>query len=287
MENLPTASPDGKWLAYFSMKRPTYEADRQVLMLRDLATGQVRALTEAWDRSVASIAWGANGKTIYVTADDTQETPAFSVDVASGKVTRLTQEGHVSSLNVTPKGLVLAMNSLTAPDDFYLLAGKKTTRLTSVNASKLAGIDMPTVTRFSFAGANNDTVWGYAGEAGRPRRRREGARRIHGPWRPAGIEQQQLVLSLEPRGVRRRRLWPGCGRFPRVDRLRPGLQRRDPRQLGRLAARGSAKGLAAATTKFTWLDGDNACALGASYGGYMMNWFEGKWPDSVQMHRPA
>ena len=38
-DNLPTASPDGKWLAYFSMKRPGYEADRQVLMLwRDLAT---------------------------------------------------------------------------------------------------------------------------------------------------------------------------------------------------------------------------------------------------------
>jgi len=161
-DNLPTASPDGKWLAYFSMKRPGYEADRQVLMLRDLATGQVRALTESWDRSIASIAWSANGRTIYVTADDTQETPAFSVEVASGKVTRLTQEGHVSSISVTPKGLVLAMNSLTAPDDFYLLSGKKTARLTSVNATKLAGIDLPSVTRFSFTGANNDTVWGYA-----------------------------------------------------------------------------------------------------------------------------
>ncbi len=39
------------------------------------------------------------------------------------------------------------------------------------------------------------------------------------------------------------------------------------------------KGLAAATSKFAWLDADNACALGASYGGYMMNWIEGKWPD--------
>ncbi|MFA6608234.1 MAG: prolyl oligopeptidase family serine peptidase, partial [Sphingomonas sp.] len=28
-----------------------------------------------------------------------------------------------------------------------------------------------------------------------------------------------------------------------------------------------------------WLDADNACALGASYGGYMMNWIEGNWPD--------
>ena len=42
-DNLPTVSPDGRTLAYFAMARPGYEADRQVLKLRDLATGQVRA----------------------------------------------------------------------------------------------------------------------------------------------------------------------------------------------------------------------------------------------------
>ena len=39
------------------------------------------------------------------------------------------------------------------------------------------------------------------------------------------------------------------------------------------------KGLAAALAKYTWLDGAHACALGASYGGYMMNWIEGNWSD--------
>ena len=61
-DNLPTVSPDGRTLAYFAMARPTYEADRQVLMLRDLATGTVRPLTQAWDRSVGSIAWAPDGR---------------------------------------------------------------------------------------------------------------------------------------------------------------------------------------------------------------------------------
>jgi dipeptidyl aminopeptidase/acylaminoacyl peptidase len=39
------------------------------------------------------------------------------------------------------------------------------------------------------------------------------------------------------------------------------------------------KGLAAAVERFAWLDGDRACALGASYGGYMVNWIAGQWPD--------
>lgn len=279
MENLPTASPDGKWLAYFSMKRPGYEADRQVLMVRDLATGRVRALTEGWDRSVASIAWAANGKTIYVTADDTQETPAFAIDTASGKVTRLTQQGHVSSLTVTPKGLVLAMNSLTAPDDFYLLAGKKTTRLTSVNASKLADIEMPTVTRFSFAGANNDTVWGYAVK---PAGLAEGAKvpvayMVHGG--PQGSSNNSWSYRWNPA------VFAGAGYglvavdFHGSTGYGQAFSDAIRDNWGGWPLEDLQKGLAAATTKFTWLDGDNACALGASYGGYMMNWFEGKWPD--------
>jgi dipeptidyl aminopeptidase/acylaminoacyl peptidase len=39
------------------------------------------------------------------------------------------------------------------------------------------------------------------------------------------------------------------------------------------------KGLAAALERYDWLDGDRVCALGASYGGYMINWIAGNWPD--------
>jgi dipeptidyl aminopeptidase/acylaminoacyl peptidase len=39
------------------------------------------------------------------------------------------------------------------------------------------------------------------------------------------------------------------------------------------------KGLAAALQKYPWLDGERVCALGASYGGFMMNWIESSWPD--------
>ncbi len=101
-DNLPTLSPDGRSLAYFSMARAGYEADRQVLQIRDLATGQVRAVTANWDRSVGSIAWSKDGKSILVTAEDVLEAPVFRVDVASGKVTRLTGDGHAG--NVGPAG---------------------------------------------------------------------------------------------------------------------------------------------------------------------------------------
>ncbi|MDV3456682.1 S9 family peptidase [Sphingomonas sp. HF-S4] len=279
MDNLPTVSPDGKWLAYFAMARATYEADRQVLMLRDLASGQVRALTEAWDRSVSSIAWAPDGKSLYVTAQDTQEEPIFRVDAKSGKVMRLTQAGVVSAVLPTKSGVVFAMNSLTAPDDFYRLGGSKVERLTSVNAAKLAGIDLPKVERFSFTGANNDTVWGYAV---RPASLAEGAKApiafvVHGGpqgssnnswsyrWNPAIFAGAgYAVVSVDFHGS------TGYGQAF-TDAIRNNW--------GGWPLEDLQKGLKAATDKFAYLDGDNACALGASYGGYMMNWIAGQWPD--------
>jgi len=279
MDNLPTASPDGKWLAYFSMKRPTYEADRQVLMLRNLATGEVHALTEAWDRSVGSIAWAPDSKKIFVTAEDTQEVPIWSVDPKSGKVTRLTKEGAVSVVVPTKSGVVYAMNSLTAPDDFYRLTAKGVSeRLTSVNAEKLVDVDLPTVTRFSFTGANNDTVWGYAV---RPASLKDGkapiAFIVHGGpqgssnnswsyrWNPAVFAGAgYAVVSVDFHGS------TGYGQAF-SDAIRNNW--------GGWPLEDLQKGLKAATDKFAWLDAGNACALGASYGGYMMNWIEGQWPD--------
>ncbi|NML05150.1 S9 family peptidase [Sphingomonas sp. G-3-2-10] len=278
-DNLPTVSPDGKWLAYFAMKHPGYEADRQVLMLRDLATGNVRALTEGWDRSVASIAWAPDGKKIYVTAQDTQEEPIFTVDVKTGKVTRLTQEGVVSAVIPTKKGVIFSMNSLLSPDDFYSLTGKTPVRLTSVNAAKLEGIAMPSVARFNFTGANGDTVWGYAVK---PASLAEGKKApvafiVHGG--PQGSMNNSWSYRWNPA------VFAGAGYavvtvdFHGSTGYGQGFTDAINKNWGGWPLEDLQKGLAAATTKFTWLDGDKACALGASYGGYMINWIAGQWPD--------
>jgi len=278
-DNLPTVSPDGKWLAYFAMARANYEADRQVLQLRNLVTGETRALTAAWDRSVTAIAWAPDGKTIYVTAEDVQETPIWAVDPKTGKVARLTDTGTVSAFVPTRTGIVYAMNSLTAPDDFYMLKGKASTRLTSVNAARLADIRWPSVTKYSFTGANNDTVWGYAV---RPAGLADGAKApiafiVHGG--PQGSMNNAWSYRWNPA------VFAGAGYgvvavdFHGSTGYGQAFTDAINRNWGGWPLEDLQKGLAAATSKFAFLDTNNACALGASYGGYMMNWIEGNWPD--------
>src|SRR5258706_10996713 len=71
VDTQPAFSPDGRTIAYLAMSRPQFEADRQRVMLYDVAAGKGRALTEGWDRSADSLAWAPDGKRLFVAAEET------------------------------------------------------------------------------------------------------------------------------------------------------------------------------------------------------------------------
>jgi dipeptidyl aminopeptidase/acylaminoacyl peptidase len=276
-DTLPAASPDGKWLAYVAMARPTYEADRQVLMLRDLKTGAVSALTHAWDRSVASIAWARDSKSMIVTAEDVLQRPLFSIDL-KGKVTRLTGPGSVAeALPLAKGGIVYALNSVNAPSELFHRDGKGMVRaLSKANDATLAAFGGVTTTAFSFAGADGATVWGQITKPAGATGKLPVAFMVHGGpqgtfgngwshrWNPRIFaEQGYAVVTVDFHGS------TGYGQaFTDAINQDWGGKPLTDLQLG----------LAAAAAQDAQVDPGNACALGASYGGYMMNWIAGQWP---------
>jgi dipeptidyl aminopeptidase/acylaminoacyl peptidase len=278
MDNLPTVSPDGRTLAYFAMARPKYEADRQVLQLRDLATDQTRAVTQNWDRSVDSIEWAPDGKSLFVTAGDTLEEPVFRVDAASGQVTRLTGDGHYGSLHALPGGgLIATMNSIFAPDDLYRIdSANKAAKLTDLNRDLLAQFDPVTFSKFSFAGANNDTVWGWTLKPVM-NKTLPIAFLVHGG--PQGSFSNSWSYRWNPRLFSA----PGYAAvsvdFHGSTGYGQAFTDAIHQNWGGWPLEDLQKGLSFATAHDPQLEANNACALGGSYGGYMMNWIEGNWPN--------
>ncbi len=278
-DNLPAVSPDGRTLAYFAMARPGYESDRQVLMLRDLASGQVRALTQSWDRSVGSIEWSKDGKSLLVTAEDTLEQPVFRIDAATGKVNRLTRDGHFGNVRALQGGAMVAtMNSIMAPDDLYYIDPRgRVTQLTNVNGALLAELDPLTFNKFSFAGANGDTVWGWTLKPKGATGKLPIAFLVHGG--PQGTFSNSWSYRWNPRVFTS----PGYAAvtvdFHGSTGYGQAFTDAINRDWGGKPLEDLQKGLAHATAHDPQLDADRACALGGSYGGYMMNWIEGKWPD--------
>ena len=278
-DTLPTVSPDGRTLAYVAMARPGYEADRQVIMLRDLGSGRVRALTQGWDRSAGSLAWSRDGRSLIVGAGDTLEHPLFRVDVASGRVTRLTGDGNASNARPLPGGDILyTSNSIFAPDDLYRLERRgRSTQLTAVNRDLLAQLDPVRLDKFSFAGANGDRVWGIKVKPTQATGKLPIAFIVHGG--PQGSFGNSWSYRWNPRLFAS----PGYGvvsvDFHGSTGYGQAFTDSIRNDWGGKPLVDLKLGLAYATAQDPQLDADRACALGASYGGYMMNWIEGQWPD--------
>lgn len=277
-DTMPAPSPDGKYLAYAAMARAGYEADRQVLMLRDMKTGKVSALTDKWDRSVASIAWTSDSKSLLVTAQDVLETPLYRVDL-KGKVTRLTERGHIAAaVPLANGGIVYAIDSIAGPADLVHMDAKgKTTRLTNVNAGSLAALDPVNYQKFDFAGANGEQVFGQIVKPQNATGKLPVLLLVHGGpqgtfnnswsyrWNPAVMASQgYAVVTIDFHGS------TGYGqKFTDSINKDWGGKPLEDLQLG----------MEAVAKIDSQLDTANACALGGSYGGYMMNWISGNWPD--------
>jgi dipeptidyl aminopeptidase/acylaminoacyl peptidase len=279
---LPSPSPDGRWLAYVAMERPGYEADRQMLMLRDLRTGLVRPLTADWDRSVGSITWSPDSRSIYFTAQHILEQPVYRIDLRDRQITRLTVAGTVNDVQALPNGsLVYSMNSILAPNDIYLRRANGDVRRMAQDDSAAPPFQMPvTYRQFNFTGANGDRVYGQiltpAGATGRL----PTVLLVHGGpqgsfgngwswrWNPAlWAAQGYAVVTIDFHGS------TGYGQAftDSINRNWGGWPLEDLRL-----------GFAAAATESPQVDTMNACAAGASYGGYMINWMAGQWPDGFR-----
>ena len=278
MDTTPVASPDGKYLAWTSMARATYEADRLVVKLMDLKSGKVIALTEKWDRSVGSLAWAADSKSLLATAQDVLETPLFRIDL-NGKVTRLTDRGNIAeAVPLKNGGVVYEINSIAGPSDLIHMDAKgRTTRLTNVNADTLAMLDPVNYQQFNFAGANGDQVYGQIVKPQGAMGKLPVLLLVHGGpqgtfnnnwsyrWNPAVMAAQgYAVVSIDFHGS------TGYGQ-----KFTDSINK----NWGGWPLEDLQKGMDAVGKIDTQLDTANACVLGGSYGGYMMNWISGNWSD--------
>lgn len=276
----PVFSADGKTLYYRAMKRAGFEADRFALMEMNLTTGKSREIAPAWDRSADSIVLSEDGKAIYTQAQDSGEHPLFAIAIANGDVKKIVGEGTVNAFHLSGDKLVFTRDSLKSPAQLFAAHsdGSAVYPVSINNADKLKGIAFGEFEQFSFTGWNNEPVHGYVVK---PANYKKGKKYpiaflIHGGpqgsfgngwsyrWNPQTYAGQGFaVVMIDFHGS------TGYGQAF-TDAI---SQHWGDRPLEDLQ-----KGWAAALTKYSFLDGDRACALGASYGGYMINWIAGNWP---------
>jgi dipeptidyl aminopeptidase/acylaminoacyl peptidase len=277
----PAFSPDGTQLAYVATDRLGFEADRFHLVLLDLKSGVKRPLTQNWDRSIASFAWSRDGKMLFAATDHLGQHPLWTIDAKSGRASAITGDGEVEAFSVGSKKVFYTLSNLANPADLYAVGfgGGKTQQLTHLNQDALAERKLGNYEQFSFPGWNGENVFAYVIKPAdfEPDRKYPVALLVHGG--PQGSMANEWhwrwnaqnfagagygVVMIDFHGS------TGYGQaFTDSISGDWGGKPLDDLKLG----------LAAALKQYPWLDGDRMCALGGSYGGYMMNWIAGQWPD--------
>ena len=277
----PVFSPDGRTLAYLAMVRPGYEADRFRIILRQWPGGPQRVLTEEWDRSPSSFCFSGDGQTLYVAAENTGQKSLFAVNVKTGAVETIVKAGSVGSPSVAGERIIFSLNNLHSPAELYSVGpdGGDVRKITNLNSEKIAAARVGEYEQFTFAGWNEEMVYCYVVKPVDfdTNRKYPVAFLIHGGpqgsfgntfhyrWNPQSYAGAgYAVVMVDFHGS------TGYGQAF-CDSIRGDWGGKPLVDL--------QKGLAAALQRYSWMDGERVGALGASFGGYMINWIAGNWPD--------
>ncbi len=148
----PKFSPDGKYIAWQSMKNDGYESDRNRLCVMDLSTGKKSYVTEKFDSNVDDYIWNSDSRTLYFLGCWHACVNIYQTDL-NGSVKQLTDGWHdFGSLKLLAPGkLIATRHSMTEPDDIYQVNINKTekksvaVRLTAENDHILDQLAKPTV----------------------------------------------------------------------------------------------------------------------------------------------
>ena len=116
----PLYSDDGAYIAWLSMERDGYEADKNRLFVMDMATREKTYLTENFDNNVDAFVWNSDNKTLFFVATVEAKTQLFSIAMDNKEVTRLTEGQHdYVSVALGGNGLIAKRQSMSMPAEIY------------------------------------------------------------------------------------------------------------------------------------------------------------------------
>ena len=147
-DKAPFFSPDGKKIYWLSMRRATFEADKERLFEMDLATSQKRYLTENFDYSPSGPVWADNGETLLFVAGVESTFQLFKMNVASREINAITSGDHdYHSVALAGEKLIATRVDMCKPEEIYSVdpVSGSATEISFENKHLLDQLTMPTV----------------------------------------------------------------------------------------------------------------------------------------------
>ncbi|HMG33836.1 MAG TPA: S9 family peptidase [Blastocatellia bacterium] len=275
----PKYSPDGRYIAYRLQKIPAYESDQFRLAVYDHAAGTSTVLTESFTNWVDSFEWSADSKSIYFSAPVEGVDPIYKVDLATKQITQVLADKTIGEFVFSPddKRIVYTRHSVGDPVEMYaapIAGGKAGTpaKLTSINQQIASEVDIRPAESMWVEGSGGSKiqVWVVKPHGFDPTKKYPLILNVHGG--PQSQWQDSFRGDWQ--------VYPGAGYV--VAFANPhgstGYGQEFTAQIsgdygGRVFE--DLMKVTDALEKLPYVDPNRMGAMGWSFGGYMMNWFEG------------
>ncbi|HTX20117.1 MAG TPA: S9 family peptidase [Bacteroidota bacterium] len=272
----PSYSPDGNYIAYRTQTIPAYESDRFRLALCNRKTGEKTVLTEDFDNWVDDFIWAPDSKSIYFTGDVLGHTPLYRVDIKTKKWVQVLDMKKIDGYDIDPDGKFLAFvdRAVGSPTELWRVASKggSPERLTFVNKKIEDEVDIRPVEEMWIKSPAGKSVHTFIVKPHDfdPSKKYPLILNVHGgpqsQWEDAFRGDWQM--------------YPGSGyvlAFPNPHGSTGYGQEYTAEISGDWGGK-VYEDLMAVTdslAKLPYVDSTRMGAMGWSFGGYMMMWFEG------------
>ena len=293
----PVFSPDGRAAAFLKQKKNGYESDKnRIFLVPDLSklSTVIEVLKSndgqgSWDRSPSTVSFSGDGKTLYLQAEDTGKGRLYKLNVPAtpgdfiDMPEPLTGSGYISDFRPASANSTLLFVSSTnlIDNSIYTIldpASPMKEKLVSSNSRNGSSFSLSKdqVSDIWFKGSGDYKVhaWVMKPSNFSSDNKYPLAYLIHGGpqgawgdewstrWNPAVFaEQGYVVITPNPTGS------TGYGQAF-TDAI--------TKSWGGLPYEDLVQGFEYIKENLSYVDTSRSVALGASYGGYMMNWIQGQ-----------
>lgn len=271
----PKYSPDSKYIAYRMQLTPGYESDLFQLSLYNRATGKAEIISNGFDNWINDFEWSSDSKIIYFTCEEKGGTPIYSLDISSKKITKVLEANAIDAFTVTADGktIYLIRRSTGEPSALYSysMKAKKLERLTFDNSLLENEVDIRPAESYWVTGQDGTRIHYYMVKPYNfdPTKKFPVILNVHG-----GPQSQWMDAFRGDWQV-----YPGKGYivvFPNP-RGSTGYGQKFTAEISKDWGGKVFEDLMIVMDeieKLSFVDKDRIGAMGWSYGGYMMNWFQ-------------
>ena len=268
-DNSPLYSPDGRYIAYRTQLQPRYESSLFLLALYDRAAGTSRVVTQQFNNWIDDFQWSADSTSIFFTGEVEGHNPIYRLDVASGNITKVLDDQTIDAFEVRGNEIFYVHRSVGEPAEIFRSGKGKISRFNDALTREVdirpaetmwvAGADGARIQVFIVKPHNFDATKKYPtilNVHGGPQS--QWADAFRGDWQVypgAGY----VVAFANPHGS------TGFGQEFTAE-ISGDWGGKTFDDLMRVTD---------ALTRLPYVDTTRMGAMGWSFGGYMMNWFEG------------